>query len=411
MKLEMVMPKMGESITEGVIVKWLKAAGDTVENDEIILEISTDKVDSEIPTPAAGKIIELLAGEGETVEVGKPIAVIETDHVTYTKKSAEIVAGQNEPVSQPVKQPTLNKSIQFKKSNRFYSPVVMNMASQHNLSMEILESLPGSGSGGRLTKKDLLAYLNSDTQSKSQTSVSDTVQKPAGDMVEILPMDHIRKRIAEHMIHSIKTSAQVALYTEVDMLNIHKIREANNEIFKAREGFGLTYLPFVVEAAVQALKEFPLLNARIDGDNILINKFYNIGIAVAVENGLIVPNIFHCEELNLTGIARAINDLAVRARNKKLNPDELTGGTFSVSNFGLYGVTAGFPIINQPQSAILGVGAVKKRPVVIDDAIAIRPVMHLSLTIDHRLIDGAMGSQFLQRIAGLLENYDITQKP
>jgi 2-oxoglutarate dehydrogenase E2 component (dihydrolipoamide succinyltransferase) len=216
----------------------------------------------------------------------------------------------------------------------------------------------------------------------------------------------MRKRIAEHMVHSKHTSAHVSLYTEVDMQNVAKIIERNKTAFKAREGFSLTYTPFIVEATVKALKEFPLLNASLDGDRILVKKFYNIGIAVALENGLIVPNIFQADTKNLLGLARAVHDVATRARNKRLNPDEIQNGTFSISNFGVFGTTIGFPIINQPQVAILGVGAVKKRPVVINDAIAIRPIMYLSLTIDHRLIDGAMGSQFLERVREYLESYD-----
>ena len=233
---------------------------------------------------------------------------------------------------------------------------------------------------------------------------------PAGftgaDGIEVIEMDRMRKSIAEHMIKSKHTSAHVSLYAEIDMQNISRIRERNKKAFKAREGFSLTYMPFIAEATTRALKEFPMLNASIDGDRILVKHFVNLGIAVAVEAGLIVPNIFHADERNLTGLARAINDVATRARDKKLKPDEVVNGTFSISNFGVYGTSVGFPIINQPQVAILGVGAIKKRPVVINDAIAIRPIMYLSLTIDHRLIDGAMGAQFLQRVGQLLEGYD-----
>ncbi len=416
MKFEMVMPKMGESITEGTIIKWLKSVGDTVEADEIILEISTDKVDSEIPTPAAGKIIELLAGENDTVDVGVPIAIIETDGtVPIEQKTEEKVPAESskEPVIAEEISAAVRKPVSKPAGNRFYSPVVMNIAAQNSIAMEVLESIPGSGANGRLTKKDLLAYLDKGPSSAHTPLIPAglTISRDSSaEPVETLPMDNMRKRIAEHMVHSKQTSAHVSLYTEVDMHHIDQIRQSNKEAFKAREGFSLTYMPFIVEATVQALKEFPMLNAQIDGDNILIKKYYHIGIAVAVGNGLIVPNVYHCEERNLTGLARAVNDVALRARTKKLKPDELAGGTFSISNFGIYGTTVGFPIINQPQVAILGVGAVKKRPVVINDAIAIRPIMYLSLTIDHRLIDGAMGSQFLQRIAGLLENYELNIK-
>ena len=412
MKFEMVMPKMGESITEGTILKWLKKAGDTVEKDEIILEISTDKVDSEIPTPVPGTLVELLAAEGDTVEVGLPIAIIETevqadDHVGEKPERTEESQQAVEPTTAPA--PTIKSDEAKNRASRFYSPVVMNIAAEHGLPMSELETIPGSGLNGRLTKKDILAYLKTRTGGTSTAPVSSAA--PAASSIkagqtEVIPLDNMRKKIAEHMVHSKHISAHVSLYTEVDMYNIYRIRERNKADFKKKQGFGLTYMPFIVEATVKALKEYPLLNAEMDEDNILVKHFYNIGIAVAVENGLIVPNVFNAEEKNLVGLARAINDLATRARTKKLQPDELAKGTFSISNFGVYGTTIGFPIINQPQVAILGVGAIKKRPVVINDAIAIRPIMYLALTIDHRLIDGAMGSQFLERIRELLEEYD-----
>ncbi len=413
MKYEMVMPKMGESITEGTILKWLKKEGDTIEKDEIILEISTDKVDSEIPTPVPGVLIEFLAAENETVEVGKPIAIIETEDAgSETPAAKEPERGAIESSASP----DLPASTMAKQTNakphpgRFYSPVVMKIAAEEQISMAELDTIAGSGRNGRVTKKDVLAYLESRGRSANVSTVSIPTQPqpiPAGGgKVEILPMDNMRKSIAAHMIASKQTSAHVNLYTEVDMHNVTLVREKNKAAFRQREGFGLTYTAFIVEAVVKALKEFPLLNASLDGDRILIKREYHIGVAVAVENGLVVPNIFNAEDKNLTGLARAVNDLAFRARNRKLLPDEMANGTFSISNFGVYGTTIGFPIINQPQVAILGVGAIKKRPVVIHDAIAIRPIMYLALTIDHRLIDGAMGSQFLERIRELLEGYD-----
>ena len=407
MKFEMVMPKMGESITEGTILKWLKKVGDTVEKDEIILEISTDKVDSEIPTPVPGTIVELLSAEGDTIEVGLPIAIIETEAAGVAappaeKKEEESVADikrSAEPPAAPAVKSTAPKST----GDRFYSPVVMNIAAENGVSMEELETITGSGINGRVTKKDILAYLK--TRGTAPARQPAILSFKAGE-VEVIPLDNMRRKIAEHMIHSKQTSAHVSLYTEVDMHNIFRIRQRNKTVFKKQQGFNLTYMPFIVEATVKALKEYPLLNAQMNEDNILLKHFYNIGIAVAVKNGLIVPNIFNAEEKSLVGLARAIHDLAVRARDKKLQPDELANGTFSISNFGVYGTTIGFPIINQPQVAILGVGAVKKRPLVIDDAIAIRPVMYLALTIDHRIIDGAMGSQFLECVRDFLEQYD-----
>ncbi len=407
----MVMPKLGESITEGTILKWLKKEGDVVEKDELILEISTDKVDSEIPTPVPGKIVQILAHEGDVVEVGKPIAIIATEGEAsdVTPAAEEAPKAETAAPESKTEQAPISKK-EKPKGRRFYSPVVMNMAREHGIGMEELESIEGSGINGRVTKKDLLRYLEQKKQAPKAEAEAMPSAAPqtvvSGTEVDVLPLDNMRKRIAEHMVHSKHTSAHVSLYTEVDMQNVAKIIERNKAAFKAREGFSLTYTPFIVEATVKALKEFPLLNASLDGERILVKKFYNIGIAVALENGLIVPNIFQADTKNLLGLARAVHDVATRARNKRLNPDEIQNGTFSISNFGVFGTTIGFPIINQPQVAILGVGAVKKRPVVINDAIAIRPIMYLSLTIDHRLIDGAMGSQFLERVREHLEDYD-----
>lgn len=409
MKFEMLMPKMGESITEGTILKWFISVGDKVIKDETILEISTDKVDSEIPAPVSGVISMLIAQEGETVDVGAVIAEIETETDGSSVKQTEKKEIKSEKIITPKAESSTNKLSKVKKGNRFYSPVVLNIAAEHGLDTAQLEAIPGSGLNGRLTKKDLRNFINnSDIDHKSKSSVSLVIPSPAelAKRTEIIPMDNMRKSIAEHMIQSKQTSAHVSLYNEVDMSHIYVIRERNKENFKKCEGISLTYMPFIVESVVKALKEFPFLNASIENDKILLKKYYNIGIAVAVENGLIVPNIFKCDEKNLVGLARSVNDLAARARNKKLKPDELTHGTFSISNFGVYELTMGFPIINQPQVAILGVGALKKQAVVINDAIAIRPMMHLSLTMDHRLIDGAMGAQFLQRIQQLLESYD-----
>lgn len=407
MQFEMVMPKMGESITDGTILKWLVAVGDTVEKDQIILEISTDKVDSEIPTPAPGKVLKFLAEEGDTIDVGVPIALIETDAeveapAVKAESSAAVDAQAKQPESTPANRE--NKVQEKPQSNRFYSPVVMNMANQNNIGFEELEKIPGTGINGRVSKKDMLTYLQNRGQAAAPATAN--IAFSASDGNEVIKMDHVRKSIAKHMIASTQTSAHVSIYTEVDMHHISKIRERNKNSFKGKEGFSLTYMPFIMEATTKALKEFPLLNSSIDGENIIVKHNVHLGVAVAVDYGLIVPNVFNADERNLIGLARAVNDVASRARNKKLKPDELAGGTFSISNFGVYGTTIGFPIINQPQVGILGVGAIKKRPVVINDAIAIRPIMNVALTMDHRLIDGAMGAQFLQRIGQLLEGYD-----
>lgn len=398
MKFEMVMPKMGESIMDGTILKWLKGVGDIVEKDETILEISTDKVDSEIPAPCSGTIAKLVAQEGDTIDVGLPIALIETDSDVAVSRAIE--------PEEPVKASIVNVPVAMSEkitSNKFFSPVVLNIANENSISISQLETIKGSGLNGRVTKKDMLNYLGN---GQSEKTVQAAVEIKSAGGVQVIEMDHVRKSIAKHMINSVQTSAHVSLYTEVDMSNVSKTRDDNKISFKNREGFNLTFVPFIAEATVKALKEFPMVNASIVGEKILVKQFINLGIAVSVGSGLIVPNIFNADNASIVGLARSVNDLALRARNKKLKPDETANGTFSISNFGVYGTTLGFPIINQPQVAILGVGAIKKRAVVINDAIAIRPILNLALTIDHRLIDGAMGAQFLQRIAQLLEEYD-----
>jgi 2-oxoglutarate dehydrogenase E2 component (dihydrolipoamide succinyltransferase) len=419
MKHDMVMPKMGESITEGTIVKWLKKTGDTVEKDEIILEISTDKVDSEIPTPVAGKIIEILAKEGEAVEVGKVIARIESESDIPVKDVSKPLSAS--PKTEPAVPPATvipETVIEKRTASRFYSPVVLNIARSEGIPASELESITGTGINGRVTEKDVLDYVEKKKiaapAAKPVIPVYATVTTPpgtpsgipGGDGVEVIPMDHIRKKIAEHMVLTVRTSPHVGIFIEVDMSNVGTIRERNRTSFQQKEGFNLTYMPFISEASTRALKEYPLVNSSIIGENIQVKHFVNLGIAVATEQGLIVPVIKHAESLNLVGFARAIQDLAVRARSRKLKPDEVSGGTFSISNFGLYGTSIGFPLINQPQVAILGVGVLKKRAVVVHDAIAIRPVMYLSLTFDHRLVDGELGSLFLKRVGEHLENYN-----
>jgi 2-oxoglutarate dehydrogenase E2 component (dihydrolipoamide succinyltransferase) len=454
MKYDMVMPKMGESITEGTIIKWIKQVDDTVEKDEIILEISTDKVDSEIPTPVAGKIVELLANENDTVEVGDVIARIETgegeeeakpkkeqpapaevqeeskpadesakDEGTESKEDTSTVeekdksksAEGNKVSESPPQSETVTTGIEEKaESTKFYSPVVLNIARKEGISSQDLESIEGSGISGRVTKKDILNYVESKKTGSPEPKGAEPASTPStapsqfisGEGTEVIPMDHIRKKIAEHMVHTVHTAAHVGLYIEVDMYNVHKIRERSKNNFYRKEGIKLTFMPFISEATVKTLKEFPLVNASIQEDNIIVKHFINLGIAVDTEQGLIVPVIKNSESLNLTGIARAINDLASRARNRKLKPDEVSGGTFSISNFGVFGTKIGFPLINQPQVAILGVGGLEKRAIVVNDAIAIRPMMDISLTFDHRLIDGALAARFLQRLKEQLENYD-----
>ena len=427
MSYKMEMPRMGESITEGTIIKWHKNVGNEITKDEIILEISTDKVDSEIPAPVSGKITEIFVKEGDIVEVGKIIAHIETSN-SATKKAApeskeeKISAAQEqlsiksekEEIALAEKKPSvLDEDTQSgqrpaeTKESPYYSPLVLNIAKTENISKDELNLIVGTGVQGRITKKDILEYLkNRKPPAAQKTEPQAEDKKIIKDGIEIIPMDHIRKKIAEHMVRTVQTSPHVGLYQEVNMQNVVTIREKQKNAFFQNEGIKLTYMPFIAEALIRCLKEFPYLNASIEGDNILVKHFINLGIAVDAEQGLIVPVIKNAEGLNLTGLARAINDLATRARSRKLKPDEVVGGTFSISNFGIYGSTAGFPLINQPQVAVLGIGALEKRPVVLDDAIGIRPVMNLSLVFDHRIIDGALGAKFLKHLSDFLQQYN-----
>ncbi len=423
--VEVVMPQMGESIAEGTIVKWHKKVGDPVKKDETLLEISTDKVDSEIPSPAGGTLKKILVEENETVEVQTVIAHLETEGdgkvEQETKKEEPVGQKDPEPVDSTAEAETRSVAVKSeappkeeKPKDRFYSPLVLNIARKENVGMAELENVTGTGAGGRVTKKDILKYI----EDKKAGTVDElpAAAEPEGlqieasrDGVEVMRMDTMRKKIAEHMVQSVKTSPHVSSVTEADMSRIFAFREKHKAGFEKREGFKLTFTPFMVDAVIKALKKYPLVNASLDGDKILVKKYINIGVAVALESGLIVPVIKHADEKNLTGIARAVNDLAVRARNKKLTPDEVQGGTFTITNPGVFGNLWGTPIINQPQLAILGVGAIKKRPVVVDDMIAIKPMVYISMSYDHRLIDGSLGGMFLQTVVQNLENFDVKQ--
>ena len=428
----MLMPQMGESIAEATILKWLKSVGDNVEKDEIILEISTDKVDSEIPSPATGVLVELKAQEGETVAVKSVIALIETD-----KDAAEPVAPATEskatepapepkvapapqaapaaPQPQPQPQPA-SSAVPSHHGQKFFSPLVRSMATQHGISPNELASVPGSGAQGRVTKEDLLNYLQFRGQGpaapQAAAQMPPTAPRPeyGPDGTKVVPMDNMRKLIAEHMVRSKATSPHVYSVAEVDVTNIGKWRKANQATFLKREGFKLSYTPFFLEAVVKALVQFPGMNASVDGTNVILKKDINLGCAVALGNtGLIVPVIKNADQLNLAGLAAALNDLASRARNKQLNPDEIQGGTFTLTNPGIFGNIIGCPIINQPQVGILATCAIKKRPVVINNAIAIRDIINLTLSYDHRVVDGSLSGQFLQFITKYLENWDMNR--
>lgn len=453
MLVDIIMPKMGESIMDGRILKWYKKPGETINKDETLFEISTDKVDTEVPSSDSGVVVELLYNEGDTVNVEEVVARIETD-----PSKAKVVTGKSEkpavkpePIQMKKEEPakvleTAGGGVTAKQaaataeevmgSSGFYSPLVLNIASKEGISMQELSTLKGTGVDGRVRKQDVLAYVENRKSGKPKTETA-TVKQPqpvvkkeethkvtelpkAPDLsylyktpgVEVVPMDTLQAKMAEHMVMSVHTSPHVGAISECDMSAVEKAKKSLEEDFLKKEGFKLTYMPFICEAVVKALKDFPLVNASVDGTNILVKSFINVGIAVAMENGgLIVPVIKHADEKSLTGLARDIYDLAKRARIKKLTLEEIQEGTFTITNYGIFGNIIGTPIINQPQLAILGTGAIKKRAVVIEtpqgDAIVVKPLMYLTLSFDHRIIDGAMGGKFLMKITEYLENYKV----
>jgi len=426
MVIDIIMPKMGESIVEGTIIEWRKSVGDSIEVDEILLEIGTDKVDSEIPSPNAGIITELLAEPNDVIDIGVVIARIETEGSASVKIQSKIKEEESPPPSTEVasikpSQIESEKVISTSGEKKYYTPIVKSIARKEGVSQDELVSISGSGNNNRVTKKDLLAYLEQRSSATApakeapaameqpEVSVSAPVISPLAD--ERIEMDKMRRSIAEHMRHSLDTSAHVHLMNEVDMTRIVNYVDENSSSFKMREGFPLTYTPFIVSACVRALQTFPDMNSSLDGTSIIRKKNVNIGLAVAVDAGLMVPVIPQCEELNFLGLCRKVRDLAIRTRNKQIRPDELSGSTFSISNFGMFNVTTGTPIINQPNVGILGVGTIKKKPVVIEtkqgDTIGIRSMMFLSIGFDHRLVDGAGGAKFVETVQKNLENMDL----
>jgi 2-oxoglutarate dehydrogenase E2 component (dihydrolipoamide succinyltransferase) len=429
MLVDVVMPKMGESIQEGKILRWMKKPGDKIEMDESILEISTDKVDSEIPSPAAGFLSKIVVPEGETVEVGTIIAVVETEKVLLkvdepSPKSASL---QKNSVSEPVSAqavPSMHRHSgkpQKQEGSRFYSPLVRTMAKSEGVALEELDQLGGSGIGGRLTKNDLVEYLQRRQVKPAlarttlpPVDIAELQKKYPPPAFEIVQMDNVQLKMAEHMVRSVHTSPHVEAVSECDVSMIVDFRSRNAERFEKLEGYKFTYTPFFVEAAIRALKDFPIVNSSIEGDKIVLKKSVNFGMAVASPSGLIVPVIKSAEKLGFLELARAINDIAVRTRTKRLLPDEVLGGTFTLTNYGVFGNIIGTPIINQPQVAILGIGAIKKRPVVMtnaegSDTIAIRSIAYLTLAFDHRIIDGAIGGQFLAKVVANLEQFDFSR--
>jgi 2-oxoglutarate dehydrogenase E2 component (dihydrolipoamide succinyltransferase) len=419
-----VMPKMGESITEGTIIAWRKQPGDAVALDEPLLEIGTDKVDTEVPAVAAGTLEQILVAEGATVAVGTELAII----ATGTGATAPVPVPSPGAVSPAPPVPIAVHAMPAiapvpgspATDDRFLSPLVRAIVRKEGLSPNEVAAIAGSGRDGRITKKDILAYLDRRGSGAVPARATPTVapaspghvETALDGRVEIIEMDRMRQIIAEHMVRSKATSPHVTSFAEVDVTNLVRLREANKEAFQAREGVKLTFTPFMVQAAVEALREHPILNASVEGTRILVKRDYHIGIAVAIDTSrLVVPVIRNAGQKNLAGLAHAANDLAVRARSKRLQPDDLQGGTFTVTNVGSVGSMMGTPIINQPQVAILATGAIKKRPVVIEDpvlgdVIAVRQMMYVSLSYDHRIIDGAMAASFLRRYVQLLEAYD-----
>jgi len=439
-EIEVLLPKMGESVAEATVIKWLKEEGDFVEADEPIIEIATDKVDSEVPAPGSGILSKQLCGEGDVVQVGAAIALM----------TSEAASGETDSPAPKASTATAQKPVQSAngsapaqavstgseqselisrsgKSGRFYSPLVRNIAVAEGIAMEELELISGTGNEGRVTKKDILAYLpernksGAATQPSKATPESKTAEKilntppigvNAGD--EIIEMDRMRKLISEHMVMSKRVSPHVTSFIEADVTNMVRWRNKIKEEYKNREGENITFTPLFIEAIVRAIKDFPMINISLDGDKIIKRKNINIGMAAALPSGnLIVPVIRNADMLNLTGLTKAVNDLALRARNNQLKPEEISGGTYTITNVGSFGNVMGTPIINQPQVAIMATGAIRKKPAVLEtpegDVIAIRHMIYLSHSYDHRVVDGALGGSFLRKVADYLEQFDVNR--
>lgn len=440
-KYNLLLPRMGESVSEATIVKWLKQLGDSIEIDDTLLEIATDKVDSDVPSPVAGKLIEQLFNEDEVAQVGDVIAILEIEGDEEETPSSKDVNPVQEPPYMPSPDPTIesqnNKtedhapgSISDSKPvpeeppsqhERFFSPLVKSIAAEEGVTMTELQSLKGSGLEGRVTKEDIVKYIRVKKEGKEQLKpvLTPSVASPekavfaeSGD--EVIEMDRMRKIIADHMLSSVKTSAHVTSFAEADVTNVVNWRNKNKDIFHKREGTKITFTPIFIEAIAKAIRDYPMINVSVNGTQIIKKKNINIGMAAALPSGnLIVPVIKNADQLNLAGISKSVNDLAHRARTNNLKPDEIQDGTFTLTNIGSFGNIMGTPIINQPQVAILAVGSITKKPAVIEtefgDLIGIRHKMYLSLSYDHRVVDGALGGMFLQRVAYYLESWDVNR--
>ncbi|TDE50995.1 dihydrolipoamide acetyltransferase family protein [Flavobacterium sp. GT3P67] len=429
-RFELKLPKMGESVAEATITNWLKEVGDKIEADEAVLEIATDKVDSEVPSEVSGILIEQLFGKDDLVQVGQTIAIIETEGgelVSIVKEAvaAEVVAEVTKTVD--AAKESVAAPVDFSDSEKFLSPLVKNIAKEEGVSVAELAAISGTGKEGRVTKNDILEYVKNRTSQPAVSAPVAAVQKPVAAPVaqkaapvsvsggdEIIEMDRMRKLIAGYMVASVQTSAHVQSFIEVDVTNIVKWREKNKNAFEKREGEKLTYTPIFMEAVAKALKDFPGMNISVDGDYIIKKKNINLGMAASLPNGnLIVPVIKNADQLNLVGMAKAVNDLGGRAKAGKLKPDDTQGGTYTVTNVGTFGSVFGTPIINQPQVGILALGAIRKMPAVIEtpegDFIGIRQKMFLSHSYDHRVVDGALGGSFVKRVAEYLEAFDVNR--
>ena len=423
-KFEIIMPKLGESIIEATITRWVKNVGDTLEEDDSIVEIATDKVDSEIPSPVEGKLVSLLFNEGDIVAVGTVIAIVDTnddDESTNTEEATTVIEN-NDKVEVPALDVVSNNKTEnisnagsaYSNSTKFYSPLVKSIAATEKIRLEELDGINGSGKDGRVTKIDVQEYLKNRGKSSSSasTQVSSISAPPVSTMNgdTIVEMDRMRKLIADHMVMSTKVSPHVTSFIDVDVTNIVNWRNKVKDSFLKREGQKITFTPIFFQAAAQALRNYPQINVSLDGYNIIYRKNINIGMAAALPNGnLIVPVIKNADEKSLLGIVKSVNDLAAKAKTNKLQPDDIQGGTFTITNFGSFDSLTGTPIINQPQVAILGIGAIRKQPAVIEtkdgDFIGIRHIMILSLAYDHRIVDGALAGMYLKNLKELLENF------
>ena len=428
-RFELKLPKMGESVAEATITNWLKEVGDKIEADEAVLEIATDKVDSEVPSEVSGILVEQLFGKDDLVQVGQTIAIIETEggaleSIVNEAAAPEVVAEVTRTVDAPKE--SVAAPVDFSDSEKFLSPLVKNIAKEEGVSVAELEAISGTGKEGRVTKNDILDYVKNRTNQPVVAAPVAAVQKPVpvvqkaapvsvsgGD--EVIEMDRMRKLIAGYMVASVQTSAHVQSFIEVDVTNIVKWREKNKVAFEKREGEKLTYTPIFMEAVAKAIKDYPGMNISVEGDFIIKKKNINLGMAASLPNGnLIVPVIKNADQLNLVGMAKAVNDLGGRAKAGKLKPDDTQGGTYTVTNVGTFGSVFGTPILNQPQVGILALGAIRKMPAVIEtpegDFIGIRQKMFLSHSYDHRVVDGALGGSFVKRVADYLEAWDVNRE-